>query len=625
MATEQHTDGLAGEWLSRDALAQIDFFKGSKRPFTIKLNSNLGVVPEQTEPGIKAVVKRHYQKGDVICKAGDFGSTAFLLLEGSAVASLPSQMLPAVIAGRSARTGAWLRGLFQRRSSAAVRQAVHDIDVGEVSPYAVVTCANPPQPVALRAGDFFGIDTCINFYPRDLTVEAAEPCVVLEMLRSVLDSIRDAGDGGERVEHAYRQSAMRTQFYRHTMFRDLSAAEMDWLVSQSELLTPGSDAVTNDTLFGEGAEVDGIYLLRAGTIKLSQRRAGGDATLTYLGSGTLFGLEEMLPRQRAAQLRLVCVSHPQEVASVALGTSITVGRAQTCEVPLVGSRGVSRKHCRIEQRGDEMYLVDLGSLNGTLLNGELIQEVLLTTGDLIGVGDFTFRIDPVSIDPKQGPRARLTTASGLDSFEVIKISSATLRELGKSNTRFLATASSVAQAVDAAIQRPAAEQALVDEVVELNLYNSQNTLLIDLDRCTRCDQCVRACATAHDGVARFTRDGPRFGNYLVTLACRSCSDPKCMVGCPVGSIRRRESLEIHIEDWCIGCGRCANNCPFGNINMVELAASPAKSPEPQAPAWKATVCDLCAGYEGPSCVYACPHDAAIRVNPSRFLTIGDVK
>ena len=33
---------------------------------------------------------------------------------------------------------------------------------------------------------------------------------------------------------------------------------------------------------------------------------------------------------------------------------------------------------------------------------------------------------------------------------------------------------------------------LVEGIVELNLYNSQNTLLIDLERCTRCDACVKA-------------------------------------------------------------------------------------------------------------------------------------
>ena len=43
-----------------------------------------------------------------------------------------------------------------------------------------------------------------------------------------------------------------------------------------------------------------------------------------------------------------------------------------------------------------------------------------------------------------------------------------------------------------------------------------------------------------------------------------------MTQCPVGSIRRKENLEIIIEDWCIGCGKCAELCPYGNINMHPL-------------------------------------------------------
>ena len=44
------------------------------------------------------------------------------------------------------------------------------------------------------------------------------------------------------------------------------------------------------------------------------------------------------------------------------------------------------------------------------------------------------------------------------------------------------------------------------------------------------------------------REGLRFDKYLVATSCRQCRDPLCMVGCPVGSIRRRNSLEIIIEE-----------------------------------------------------------------------------
>ena len=111
-----------------------------------------------------------------------------------------------------------------------------------------------------------------------------------------------------------------------------------------------------------------------------------------------------------------------------------------------------------------------------------------------------------------------------------------------------------------------------------------------------------------------------------------------MTQCPVGSIRRKESLEIVIEDWCIGCTKCAELCPYGNITMHPIEwkldkqetgnrkqetspASPA-APAPKKPAasTKATTCDLCTELATPSCVYACPHDAAMRVNPLDFFS-----
>src|SRR5690606_37207883 len=106
-----------------------------------------------------------------------------------------------------------------------------------------------------------------------------------------------------------------------------------------------------------------------------------------------------------------------------------------------------------------------------------------------------------------------------------------IKSAARRNDRFLATMTQVARSLEAAAQQGVGRRDVLRELVELNLYNSQNTLLIDLERCTRCDECVRACADAHGGVTRFTRDGPRFGKYLVTMACRSCTDPKCMIGC----------------------------------------------------------------------------------------------
>jgi Fe-S-cluster-containing hydrogenase component 2 len=107
-----------------------------------------------------------------------------------------------------------------------------------------------------------------------------------------------------------------------------------------------------------------------------------------------------------------------------------------------------------------------------------------------------------------------------------------------------------------------------------------------------------------------------------------------MTQCPVGSIRRKENLEIIIEDWCIGCGKCAELCPYGNINMhpfevIKEVKTEVKSTHEGVPpkvkiekkkttAFKANTCDLCTELSTPSCVYACPHEAAKRVDPKRF-------
>ena len=101
-----------------------------------------------------------------------------------------------------------------------------------------------------------------------------------------------------------------------------------------------------------------------------------------------------------------------------------------------------------------------------------------------------------------------------------------------------------------------------------------------------------------------------------------------MVGCPVGSIHRQNSLEIVIENWCIGCGLCARQCPYDNIAIHEFDVE-RKNIETgkmeTVTAKKATVCDLCSAHSEPSCVYACPHDAAKRVDPKDFFSIESLK
>src|SRR5262249_27613694 len=105
---ESGPDGLRGRWLSPEDLAELDFFKGQKRTFKVKTASNFAPVAGQKEPGIKAAVRREYRKGDVICTAGQYGSTAFLLLEGTASATIPERARSVAVPGRSGSSRSFL-------------------------------------------------------------------------------------------------------------------------------------------------------------------------------------------------------------------------------------------------------------------------------------------------------------------------------------------------------------------------------------------------------------------------------------------------------------------------------------------------------------------------------------
>ena len=167
---------------------------------------------------------------------------------------------------------------------------------------------------------------------------------------------------------------------------------------------------------------------------------------------------------------------------------------------------------------------------------------------------------------------------------------------------------------------PGVEQGLLEFLVERRLINGQEAMLIDLDRCTRCDDCVRACAATHDNNPRFVRQGVRHGPLMAANACMHCVDPVCMIGCPTAAIHRDAATGVvRIDDpTCIGCATCANSCPYENIRMVEIRdrrGHTLTDEQTGLPLAKATKCDLCLDLPGgPACQRACPHDALVRLD-----------
>jgi Fe-S-cluster-containing hydrogenase component 2 len=172
-------------------------------------------------------------------------------------------------------------------------------------------------------------------------------------------------------------------------------------------------------------------------------------------------------------------------------------------------------------------------------------------------------------DPSRKPGRVELVRIAAEDFEQVLLSSPVLRER---IDRIVAERRQ--RDVTAATVRPwHADSPLtaLPDYSRLGLVQGQKLLLIDLDLCTRCGDCVRACVNTHDdGYTRLFLDGPRFDRFLVPSACRNCLNPSCMIGCPVGSIQRGDNGEIVIRDWCVGCGLCARQCPYDSIQMHDL-------------------------------------------------------
>ncbi len=91
---------------------------------------------------------------------------------------------------------------------------------------------------------------------------------------------------------------------------------------------------------------------------------------------------------------ILLLSGPQAGKRYEIHHELTLGRSPSCTVPLEDAK-VSRRHVRIVVEDGDVKAVDLGSRNGTQVNGEKIEnEVTLLPGDRLQVGDSTAVFEP---------------------------------------------------------------------------------------------------------------------------------------------------------------------------------------------------------------------------------------
>jgi len=96
--------------------------------------------------------------------------------------------------------------------------------------------------------------------------------------------------------------------------------------------------------------------------------------------------------------RLVVVKSPALDAGsdVVLNSApLTVGRGEQNDVELEGDEFASAEHARFDPRRDGVWVTDVGSTNGTYVNGARIQRPRkLAPGDVVRIGETDLRFEP---------------------------------------------------------------------------------------------------------------------------------------------------------------------------------------------------------------------------------------
>lgn len=473
--------------------------------------------------------------GEVLVREGEYGDTAFLLLDGQARVAIesltktelgqddtPARRGWASAIGRTLATvlGPERAPETRRRIDARSKQQNDSLFVQDIP-----RVLSAKRTALLSPGEVFGELAVLTRSPRSATIFAETDLVVLEIRwQGLRDLMKYTPAWRDHIDNLYRKNSLRVHLRATPVLARLDDEALDRVAESIEFSTYGTfdwrdlppdpdavdpfDRVQREPLVVEhGARIEDALLIRSGFARISVPQGEGQRTVAYLGKGAVLGANPLFAGERAWDVSVHAV----------------------------------------------------GYLDVLRLPAEVFSREVAPTFKRRGA------------DRRRPDHERLPART-------------------------------------------------LDYLVDHRLINGTEAMVIDLDRCTRCDDCVRACAATHDGNPRFVRQGPTHDQLQFAHACMHCVDPVCMIGCPTGAIHRDAATGVvRVDDsTCIGCSVCANACPYNNIQMVEVRNAGGAIVFDEVtgqPILRAAKCDLCSDQPtGPACQHACPHDALVRTD-----------
>jgi pSer/pThr/pTyr-binding forkhead associated (FHA) protein len=126
------------------------------------------------------------------------------------------------------------------------------------------------------------------------------------------------------------------------------------------------------------------------------------------------------------QVKLIVIAGASKSGEITVKPPMTLGRSRDADLTLRHAL-ISRKHCEITEANGKILVRDLGSLNGTFIGGQRINEAPLNNGDELTVGSVTFRVQmvaaaaPASVNIPQGidPETGLQFLEPADAVETV--------------------------------------------------------------------------------------------------------------------------------------------------------------------------------------------------------------